>query len=74
MAEGRRITARDLDLAHDSGSTSMQTIRHAREQAEHLAMQRALTHTEGNISRAAEYLGISRPTLYDLMRHHGMRD
>jgi two-component system, NtrC family, response regulator len=44
-----------------------------RTRAERQAIQQALTITDGNISRTAELLGVSRPTLYDLMEKYGMR-
>jgi two-component system NtrC family response regulator len=36
-------------------------------------MVRALARTDGNIARTAELLGVSRPTVYDLMHYHGIR-
>lgn len=41
--------------------------------AERLAVRRALTHSDGNIAQAAELLGVTRPTLYDLMAKIGMK-
>ena len=73
MADGTQITADDLGL--DAGATDPQpfNLRQAREQAERLAVSRALTHSEGSIAQAAELLGITRPTLYDLMAKIGMK-
>ena len=48
-------------------------LRAARDQAEQRALQQALALYDGNISRAAEVLGVSRPTLYDLMNKHGIK-
>ena len=45
----------------------------AREEVERREIPRALSRAEGNISQAAKLLGVSRPTLYDLMRQHGFR-
>jgi two-component system NtrC family response regulator len=45
----------------------------AREEAERREIPRALSRAEGNISQAAKLLGISRPTLYDLMRQHNIK-
>jgi two-component system NtrC family response regulator len=73
MAEGTQITAADLGL--DDGPTELQpfNLRQAREHAERLAVSRALAHSEGNIAQAAELLGVTRPTLYDLMAKIGMK-
>jgi len=49
------------------------TLREVREQAEKAALVRALGQVNGNMSRAAELLGISRPTLYDLIERFGMK-
>lgn len=70
MAEEDRITAPDLGLrasaapADDSATLDLRTVR---ENAERQALITALARTDGNIVRAAELLGISRPTLYDMM-------
>jgi two-component system NtrC family response regulator len=74
MADGPLITAADLNLvvsAEDSDDSV--DLRRAREEAERMALQRALLQEQGNVSRAARLLGVSRPTLYDLMRHHKLK-
>jgi len=73
MADGNQITAADLGL--DAGPTELQpfNLRQARENAERLAVSRALAHSDGSIAQAAELLGITRPTLYDLMAKIGMK-
>jgi len=73
MADGTQITAADLGL--DDSPTELQpfNLRQAREHAERLAVSRALAHSEGNIAQAAELLGVTRPTLYDLMAKIGMK-
>jgi len=73
MADGNQITAADLGL--DSGTAEPQpfNLRQAREHAERLAVSRALAHSDGNIAQAAELLGVTRPTLYDLMAKIGMK-
>jgi two-component system NtrC family response regulator len=73
MAEGKRITAADLELQHVAGEPEPLNLKEVRERAETEALRRALAQTKGNISRTAKLLGISRPTLYDLMRQHNLR-
>ncbi len=74
LAEGRRIGAADLGLAPAEPEETSLELRTVRERAEREALLRALARAGGNISRAAGLLGISRPTLYDLLRHHRLRD
>ncbi len=73
MAEGSQITAADLGL--QPGHTEPQPInlRQARENAERQAVSRALAQSDGSIAQAAELLGITRPTLYDLMAKIGLK-
>ena len=76
MAETNLITAADLDipaLAVGASPSPAHTLREAREVAERDAVNRALEKAEGNVSQAAKLLDVSRPTLYDLMRHHNIR-
>jgi len=71
MAEGKLVTAHDLDLrARDEGETLPINLRSAREQTDRRAIHQALVRTESNVSAAARLLGISRPTLYDLMKQY----
>ena len=75
MAEGSQITATDLDLPATNGAASATpTLKEARERGEKDAITRALTQAEGNVSRASKLLEISRPTLYELMKYHGVRE
>ena len=68
MSEGKLVTAEDLNLqAAASGESEILPLREVRQRAETAAVQRALAITGGNVSKAAELLGITRPTLYDLM-------
>ncbi len=67
MADGKFITAADLGLGETDTQSRVLNLRVARQNAERQAIRGALAAANGNISRAAELLGITRPTLYDLM-------
>lgn len=73
MSEGPMITADDLGLSDVPASYATANLREVREQAEYAALVKVLARVDGNIVKAAEQLGISRPTLYDLMNRHGVR-
>ncbi len=73
MCEGDRVSCEDLGLRPapehtDTGELSDLDLRTVREAAERQAIMAALGRTNGNIVKASEVLGVSRPTLYDLMR------
>ncbi|MBB3763196.1 PEP-CTERM-box response regulator transcription factor [Sphingomicrobium lutaoense] len=72
MADRKLVTAADLDLqaGADSEGASPINLRAAREIADRKAIRQALSRTENNISGAAKLLGISRPTLYDLLKQY----
>ncbi len=71
MADGRLLAAADLDLrVENGGEPNTINLRAAREVADRKAIHSALTRTEHNISSAAKLLGISRPTLYDLIKQY----
>ena len=73
MAEGRQITPADLDLDPAGVGLKRLTLRESRENLEREMIQQTLAHHRGNMSRAAEELDISRPTLYELMDKLGMK-
>jgi two-component system NtrC family response regulator len=73
MAEAQRITPADLDLVPPNEVPEVLNLAQAREEAERREIPRALSRAEGNISQAAKLLGVSRPTLYDLMRQHNIK-
>lgn len=74
MAEGNLISVEDLDLVMtDAPPADTLNLRQVRDEAERKAVQRALAHADHNISQAADLLGISRPTLYDLMNKFGLK-
>jgi len=70
MTDGPLLSAADLGFATVGEETQSLTIRDARARAEREALQLALAQTGSNLSKAAKLLGISRPTLYDLMQQH----
>lgn len=73
MAEGPDITAEDLELQKGPSPSASTTLKEVRGRAERDAVKTALAMAEGNVARAARLLDVSRPTLYDLMRYHGIR-
>jgi two-component system NtrC family response regulator len=82
MADGGRVGCDDLGLKppatdsppapHDATEFDLD-LRRAREQAEHETIVTALARADGNIQKAAALLGISRPTLYDMMQRLSIR-
>jgi two-component system NtrC family response regulator len=73
MADGNRITAEDLGLSGATQGEEPINLRQIRDEAEMKALVKALARVDGNIVKASEILGVSRPTLYDLMDRHGIR-
>ena len=72
MADGNRIGAADLELDQPEEGMPL-NLRQVREDAERRAIERALALFNGNVSQAADILGVSRPTLYDLVRKYDLR-
>jgi two-component system, NtrC family, response regulator len=74
MASGSRVSAKDLELDHgkDTTTSSTTTLKQAREHVEREMVQQALKKNSGKITSAAADLGISRPTLYELMEKLGI--
>ena len=74
MADGKLISAEDLDLDNAEGSEpEALNIKTAREQSDRKVIRHALARSEGNISNTAKLLGISRPTLYDLLKQYDLQ-
>jgi len=72
MAEGAVVTAHDLGLEDPGDDPEYLNLRTARARAEAQAVRQSLAVTKGNLSRAAEVLGVTRPTLYDLLEKHAI--
>ncbi len=75
MADGSQVTADDLGLAVPAGEEGDASLdlRTVRDEAEKKAVIAALARSNGNVLKAAELLGVSRPTLYDLMHRLGLK-
>ena len=72
MADGKMLTAADLGIQGDEDEAGSLNLREVRQHAESKAIRVALTKCYGNISKTAELLGITRPTLYDLLNKYGL--
>jgi len=74
MADGALLTATDLGLNESAPGVSLFNLKELRTRAERQAIHQALSISDNNVSRAAELLGVSRPTLYDMMSKYGITD
>ncbi|TMH56275.1 MAG: AAA family ATPase, partial [Betaproteobacteria bacterium] len=75
MADGLGIGAADIGVLseqQDPGPVQL-NLRQVRDEAEKHAVLRALGRVNGNLSKAADLLGVSRPTLYELMHRFGLK-
>ncbi|MEL7445159.1 MAG: PEP-CTERM-box response regulator transcription factor [Pseudomonadota bacterium] len=74
MADGKMIGAEDLDFnGADQEQAEVLNLKAAREQSDRRVIRHALARSEGNISSTAKLLGISRPTLYDLLKQYDLQ-
>ncbi|MBH5322489.1 PEP-CTERM-box response regulator transcription factor [Aurantiacibacter sediminis] len=74
MAEGKLVAAEDLDLIEeDEKAANVLNLKSAREKSDRTVIRHALARSEGNISNTAKILGISRPTLYDLLKQYDLQ-
>ncbi len=72
MAAGGTIGTGDLELQEAAEPQPSFDLREAQLRAERMVLQQALIYSKSNMSQAAKLLGVSRPTLYDLIRQHGL--
>ncbi len=72
MADGKFVSAADLGVSGDDATAETLNLREVRQDAESKAIRVALTRSYGNISKAAELLGVTRPTLYDMLSKYGL--
>jgi two-component system, NtrC family, response regulator len=74
MSETSTITRADIDVAPAAATEGVAlNLRQVREEAERAAVITVLGRVNGNLSKAAELLGVSRPTLYDLIHRFGLK-
>ena len=73
MAEAKRLTAQDLELEGAAAAPQASSLKEARESVEREVVQKALRKHAGKIAPASAELGISRPTLYELMEKLGLK-
>jgi len=73
MADAAQIGAADLGLRVPEGEPEPVNLRQVRDEAERKAIIKVLSRVDGNIADAAHLLGVSRPTLYDLISRHGLK-
>jgi len=72
MADGKRVTVRDLELTDTLSALPPLTLKEARESLEREMVKEALRRHMGKVTAAALELGVSRPTLYELMEKLGI--
>ena len=72
MADGTQVSLEDLELPGPNGDRDLDpfNLREVRENAESKAILRALARSDGNVSKTSDLLGITRPTLYNLMKKY----
>ena len=72
MADGKQIGLEALNLRAVDGN-DVQSLHEVRAEAEKRVIEKAMTNMGGNLSRVATVLGVSRPTLYDLLEKYGLK-
>jgi two-component system, NtrC family, response regulator len=72
MADGNSVNSDDLGITSIE-EAQMFNLRQVRDEAERSAVIKVMARVDGNVAKAADLLGISRPTLYDLLNRFGLR-
>jgi two-component system, NtrC family, response regulator len=72
MADGNSVSADDLGISLVE-EAQVFNLRQVRDEAERTAVIQVMARVDGNVAKAADLLGISRPTLYDLLNRFGLR-
>ena len=73
MADGSQISAEGLELASSKEESMPETLKVIRDKADYSAVLQAMSHTNQNVTEAANALGITRPTLYRLLERMGIQ-
>nr|WP_208022056.1 PEP-CTERM-box response regulator transcription factor [Aestuariicella hydrocarbonica] len=73
MADNGQITAEDLEINFDPQNNTPLNLKQIREEAERSAILRALNHSNDNISETAKNLGVTRPTLYNMIEKYNLK-
>ncbi|CAD6873513.1 PEP-CTERM-box response regulator transcription factor [Methylomonas fluvii] len=73
LSDNNFVTAEELEIGTDSDKSMPLNLKSVREAAETIAIKRALTYADNNISEAAKLLGVTRPTLYGLFEKYGLQ-
>ena len=73
MADGSQISAEGLELASSKEESMPETLKVIRDKADYTAVLQAMSHTNQNVTEAANVLGITRPTLYKLLERMRIR-
>jgi len=76
LSESDYITASDLELTapdEEMDAAGLLNLKHVKQQAEHNAIVQALSRCDGNLTQASKLLGVSRPTVYDLIQKYGIK-
>jgi two-component system NtrC family response regulator len=72
LAQDSYLRPEDLELEGEAGAEAPRTLQSVRDEAERRSIEGAMSRNAGNVSRAALELGVSRPTLHDLLKRHGI--
>ena len=73
MAEGWYVTPENLELQTTVSGVDASTLKASRDHREKELVRLAMEKSEGNVTKAASYLGVSRPTLYQLLARYGLK-